>query len=84
MTMSNDAPNIVAFAPRRVPLELPLDFVELRLSGDARAIQMTLFDQECNVVAALEFTLSCKPEDFDLDLLLAAWARWRDSATVPS
>lgn len=83
MMMSNDAPNIVPFAPRRVPLELPLDFVELRLSEDC-SIQMTLYDQERNVVAALEFTLSFKPEDFDLDLLRAAWSRWRDCATVPS
>jgi hypothetical protein len=76
--------NVIVFEPRReVPLELPLEFVELRL-GDDCSIQMTLYDQERNVIAALEFTLSFKPQDFDLGLLRAAWDRWRGGSTLAS
>src|SRR5205085_303785 len=46
---------VIKFAPRAAPLELPLEFVELRL-GDDCSVQMTLYDDARNVVAVLEFT----------------------------
>jgi hypothetical protein len=76
--------NVIKFAPRAAPLELPLEFVELRLSDEGCNLQMTLFDRDHNVVAVLEFALSSKPANFDLELLHAAWEHWRGSTGLAS
>jgi hypothetical protein len=76
--------NVIKFAPRaRHPAEIPLEFVELRLANDC-SIEMTLYDDEHNVVAVLGYMLADKPQDFDLDLLRTAWDRWRGSSGMAS
>jgi hypothetical protein len=80
--MTTDETNAVPFAPRR-PEPPALEFVELRL-GDDCSIEMTLRDSAGDVVAVLEYAITFKPKDFDLDLLRAAWARWRGSSSAAS
>jgi hypothetical protein len=72
--------NVIKFAPAaRKSAEIPLEFVELRLANDC-SIQMTLYDDERNVVVVLDYALASKPQNFDLDLLRAAWDRWRGNS----
>ena len=74
--------NVIAFVPRQQ--EAPaLMCVELRL-GDDCSIEMILRDDANEVVATLEYTLTAKPRDFDLDRLREAWETWRDRSSVAS
>lgn len=75
----DEAANVVALVPRR--REAPTLFVDLRL-GDDFSIEMRLHDST-GVVGTLEYSLAVKaPEDFDLDVLREAWARWREQSEV--
>jgi hypothetical protein len=58
-----------------------LECVELRLSDDF-SIEMILRDSAGDIVVVLEYALTYRPESFDLDLLRAAWDRWRDSSSI--
>jgi hypothetical protein len=96
MTNADNVNNIVLFEPPRgrrvmriernedgtyIPVEVPALFVELRL-GDDFSIEMRLHDRT-GVVGTLEYGLTVKsPEDFDLDVLRAAWERWREDSEV--
>jgi hypothetical protein len=65
-------------------LEPALQFVELRLHDENCDLEMTVTDDAGNVVAVLAYSLSFKPLDFDLDLLRAAWERWRGGSAAAS
>jgi hypothetical protein len=74
--------NVIAFEPRR-PEAPMLQYVEVCLDA-ACGIELVLCDNAGNVVAVLEYALTNKPEGFDLDLLRAAWDRWRGTSTIAS
>jgi hypothetical protein len=79
---------IIQFAPRvATPVEISLESVELRLQreGESCKLQMTLYDRDCGVIDVLVFQLVSRPRYSILDLLCAAWERWRgDSAGLVS
>ena len=81
--MTDDAPNVIAFQPRARQAPA-LQFVELRLDSETCGLEMTVTDDAGNVVAVLAYSLSFKPRDFDLDLLRAAWERWRGGSAAAS
>lgn len=76
--MTDEAANVVALKPRR--REAPALFVDLHL-GDDFSLELRLHDST-GVVGTLEYSLTAKSDDFDLDVLRANWARWRDSSSV--
>jgi hypothetical protein len=69
------AGNVITFQLRR-PDAPTLQYVELHLDA-ACGVEMRLRDAAGNVVAVLEYVLVNKPDNFDLDALQEAWARWR-------
>ena len=81
--MSDDATNVLAFAPRQ-PEKPSLVSCEFRLHQETFALEMTLRDGKGNVAAVLFFGLESKPADFDLDLLREAWSRWRAESSAVS
>ena len=67
--------NVVALKPKPRPA---LELSELRLIDDTCDVKMTLRDDAGNFVSKLSYKLvDCEPDDFDLDLLRAAWDRRR-------
>ena len=82
--MNDAATNVVVLNLRRQEAPAPeLHSVELHLD-QACGFEMVLRNDAGEVVAVLEYTLTAKPKDFDLDALRAAWDRWKGSSAVAS
>lgn len=81
--MTDETSNVVKFEPPRPQAPAELEFVELRLNVSTCGLVMSVSDTDGNVFV-LEYALSGKPEAFDLARLVAAWSRWRGSATAAS
>lgn len=78
--MTGRSENVIAFAPRPQPVP-QLEFVELRLRSEDCAIEMTVHDELGNRIV-LGYTITSKPEDFDIARLREAWAGWRGCSAV--
>jgi hypothetical protein len=73
---------VLAFAPRPQPAPV-LAFCEISLNAEDCSLTLTAYDDAGHVVT-FEYALASKPDDFDLSLLVEAWARWRGGSTKAS
>jgi len=78
-----DATNVLVFKPKPAA---ELNFAEFRLDEDGLCgLQLTLVDENNNVVAVLEYKLTDCTPGFDLDRLRAKWTSdWRGTSTTAS
>jgi hypothetical protein len=80
--VSDDATNVVAFAPRKV--EPPaLSHVEVRFNEEDCSLVLTVVDESGDHFS-LDYVLNWGPPDFDIARLRAAWPRWRGTSTAAS